>query len=392
MKFSVLLPTRNRLDLLKRAIETVRRQDYDNWEIVISDNCSEEDVCGYISSLNDFRIKYFRTESFVPVTDNWNNALEKSEGDYVIMLGDDDGLMKGYFSTLSALISKFDSPDFIYTNAFLYAYPGVMPTAPEGFLRTYSARAIFQSAKEPFWLDKKTAKDLVAQSLNFRVMFDYNMQFSLVSRRLIQSMSQSGRFYQSPYPDYYASNAILLKAQRGLIMPQPLVTIGISPKSFGYYYFNDAESDGTAFLKNMPDEAMADRLRNIILPGTDMNTSWLIAMETLAETYGLTVNYARYRELQIRAVYAGLCQEKGWAQAVYRLLIPNMSLIEVIRYQLLYWSLMKLVPHRFLPALGQRILEGAASHPKIHMPKVEGEFSTILDVFEGVDPQCYQAS
>jgi glycosyltransferase involved in cell wall biosynthesis len=42
MKFSVLLPTRNRLNLLSYAIETVIRQDYSDWEIIISDNCSEE--------------------------------------------------------------------------------------------------------------------------------------------------------------------------------------------------------------------------------------------------------------------------------------------------------------------------------------------------------------
>ncbi len=100
MKFSVLLPTRNRLDLLSYAIETVRRQDYSDWEIIVSDNFSEEDIAGYVRSIDDSRIKYCRTDKFVPVTDNWNNALAKSDGDYVIMLGDDDCLMKGYFSTL----------------------------------------------------------------------------------------------------------------------------------------------------------------------------------------------------------------------------------------------------------------------------------------------------
>ena len=74
MKFSVLLPTRNRLDLLYYAVETVRRQDYLDWEIIVSDNFSEEDIAGYIKSLDDSRIKYFRTGKFVPVTDNWNNA------------------------------------------------------------------------------------------------------------------------------------------------------------------------------------------------------------------------------------------------------------------------------------------------------------------------------
>ena len=101
MKFSVLLPTRNRLDLLSYAIETVRRQDYLDWEIIVFDNVSEEDIQGYVRSLNDSRIKCYRTEKLVPVTDNWNNALSKSNGDYVIMLGDDDCLMEGYFSTLN---------------------------------------------------------------------------------------------------------------------------------------------------------------------------------------------------------------------------------------------------------------------------------------------------
>ena len=80
MKFSVLLPTRNRLDLLSYAIETVRRQDYSDWEIIVSDNSSEEDIAGYVRSLDDSRIKYYRTDQFVPVTDNWNNALAKSDG------------------------------------------------------------------------------------------------------------------------------------------------------------------------------------------------------------------------------------------------------------------------------------------------------------------------
>ena len=78
MRFSVLLPTRNRLDLLTYAIETVRRQDYDDWEIVVSDNASEQDIAGDIKSLNEPRIKYVRTQEFIPVTDNWNNALRNS--------------------------------------------------------------------------------------------------------------------------------------------------------------------------------------------------------------------------------------------------------------------------------------------------------------------------
>jgi len=393
MKFSVLLPTRNRLDLLARAIETVRRQDYDNWEIIVSDNFSEEDVAGYISVLGDTRIKYFRTESFIPVTDNWNNAIEKSVGDYVIMLGDDDGLMKGYFSILSGLIQKFDAPDFIYTNAFLYAYPGVMPDAPEGFLRTYSRREIFKSAHEPYWLARNKATELVQHSLNFKMMFDYNMQFSLVSRRLIEEMKPYGFFYQSPYPDYYASNAILIKAKRILVVPQPLVTIGISPKSFGFYYFNDAEASGNSFLGNLPDQFMVNRLKGVFLAGPDMNTSWLVSMETLAlnfsREFDLRVKYSRYRYIQICAVYSGLIMGRVSAKEIYRHLVEKLTLVERMFYAFPFSLFAKIPKGRLRQFLAHRIISSTRSHPKIHMPKVEGEFKTILDVFEQVVPASY---
>ena len=45
MKFSILLPTRDRLELLKLAVESVRLQDYAEWEIIVSDNASSQDVC-----------------------------------------------------------------------------------------------------------------------------------------------------------------------------------------------------------------------------------------------------------------------------------------------------------------------------------------------------------
>jgi glycosyltransferase involved in cell wall biosynthesis len=164
MKFSVLLPTRNRLELLKYAVETVRRQDYSDWEVIISDNYSEDDIAGYVRLLNEPRIKYYRTESFIPVTDNWNNAMDKSTGDYVIMLGDDDCLMKGFFTTIKTLIETYNRPDFIYSKAFLYAYPGVLPDFPKGFLKSYDYASFFKSAKEPFWLRREQALNLVHQS------------------------------------------------------------------------------------------------------------------------------------------------------------------------------------------------------------------------------------
>lgn len=390
MKFSVLLPTRNRLDLLSYALETVRKQDYSNWEVIVSDNFSEEDVAGYVQSLNDPRIKYFRTDKFVPVTDNWNNALDKSDGDYVIMLGDDDCLMRGYFSTLRKVIEEHDAPDLIYTSAFLYAYPGVMPDFPDGFLRSYSYSKIFRSAHDPFWLEKTEAQALAHYSTDFKMRFDYNMQFSLVSRKLICTMKKYGAFYQSPYPDYYASNAMMLMAERILIVPKPLVTIGISPKSFGFYYFNDSESKGNDFLKNLPDSSMAERLSEVILPGTEMNTSWLFAMETIRSNFesetSIKVNYQRYRLLQILSIVSGNVLRKGKAKfnkhEFWKILKFHEKLVYVMTSAFMS-MLITLFPEQYCVSLMSRMM---GVYPLFSPPKIPGRYETILDVFERLNP------
>lgn len=397
MKFSVLLPTRNRLDLLSYAIETVRKQNYPDWEIIVSDNFSEEDIAGYVRSIDDPRIKYYRTDKFVPVTDNWNNALSKSDGDYVVMLGDDDCLMSGYFLIQKRLIEDYDAPDLIYSSAFLYAYPEVMPGYPDGLLCSYNNSNIFQISDKPYWLEKTESIALVNHSINFRIRFNYNMQFSLVSKKLIYEMAKYGPFYQSPYPDYYASNAMMLKAKRILIVPQPLVTIGISPKSFGFYYFNDAESKGNEFLKNIPDPRIAQSLHQVILPGTDMNTSWLLSMETLALNFSdeenLKINYDRYRLLQICAVYAGLIQGKNGAKSVIFSLMRQMTFGEWIYYGVVLSILVLIswiIPKRYHTSIVKRIFRAVGSHTgDSPLLKIKGNFNTILDVFEKIDPVSY---
>jgi glycosyltransferase involved in cell wall biosynthesis len=89
-KFSVLVPTRDRVEYLRQAVESVLYQDYGDWEICIADNVSSDSTREWVEGLDDPRILYSRTEQLIPVTENWNRCLSMSSGDYVVMLGDDD--------------------------------------------------------------------------------------------------------------------------------------------------------------------------------------------------------------------------------------------------------------------------------------------------------------
>lgn len=93
IKFSVVIPAYNAAKFIERALDSVRRQTYDNYEVfVINDGSKDntEDVIKqYISSYPVFTIKYFNQEN-MGTGGARNNGLYHANGDYVAFLDADD--------------------------------------------------------------------------------------------------------------------------------------------------------------------------------------------------------------------------------------------------------------------------------------------------------------
>jgi len=387
-RFSILLPTRNRLELLTLAVETVRRQNFADWEVVISDNSSDEDIAGLVLSVGDPRIRYIRTASFVPVTDNWNNALRHSTGDWVLMLGDDDGLTPGALRHLATVIDQF-APDLVYGNAFVFTYPGVLPDAPAGSLRPYSHSALFEGRPDPYFLDRATARDLVRRAMHFEMAYTFNMQHSVISRQLVDRLAAGGDFFRSPYPDFYATNLLFLEAARIVVDPARSVTIGVSRRSFGYFFFNRRESEGVAFLNNAVDAGDRAALRDVVLPGREDRTSWLIAMLEIERRSGgagaLAPDIRRYRRLQIATVY-GADPRAADTSAERGRMWPLLGLRE--RVEALFFAvgarLLALVPATARAGLREAIRRRIARSPGFSSP-VGPELGDMLEVYSHLE-------
>lgn len=88
--FSVVMPTRNRAKLLPTAIESVLQQDFEDFELIISDNFSEDNTQEVVSSFDDRRIRYVKTPASLPIDDSFEFALSHVSGKYMTMLPDDD--------------------------------------------------------------------------------------------------------------------------------------------------------------------------------------------------------------------------------------------------------------------------------------------------------------
>jgi hypothetical protein len=91
--FSVVIPTKNRSFLVGLAIQSILRQSFDNFEIVVADNDDTDATRPVIESFNDSRINYYRTGG-LSMPDNWEFAVSKAQGEYVAILEDKQVLRK----------------------------------------------------------------------------------------------------------------------------------------------------------------------------------------------------------------------------------------------------------------------------------------------------------
>lgn len=80
---------------------------------------------------------------------------------------------------------------------------------------------------------------------------------------------------------------------------------------------------------------------------------------------------------------------KESASKIYEQLKEKLTHAERIFYALPFSLIAKIPVGRLRRTLAHLVLSSTRSHPRIHMPKVEGRFQTILDVFEQVNPASY---
>ena len=87
---SVIIPTFNRKNKLKRAIESVIKQNYLEWEIIIVDNYSEDGTKDMVKTFNNSKIKLYKFANHGIIAASRNFAIKKSKGKILAFLDSDD--------------------------------------------------------------------------------------------------------------------------------------------------------------------------------------------------------------------------------------------------------------------------------------------------------------
>lgn len=111
---SIIIPTRNRKELLLQAVKSALVQSYKNIQLVVHDNNSTDGTQEYIrQNVTDKRLEFYRASEDLRMTDNWNRAFQHVRGDYFLRLDDDNILAPDFIETALLTVMKYDLDIFI---------------------------------------------------------------------------------------------------------------------------------------------------------------------------------------------------------------------------------------------------------------------------------------
>lgn len=130
MKVSVIIPTFNSEKFIKRAIYSVLIQSYEDFELIIVDDCSTDNTVKIIESFNDDRIKIVKHDVNTGVGVARQTGLKYTTGDFVLFVDSDDYL-KDDFIEMCVLLQKQENADIIYTS-FSISFPNAFQTMCAG--------------------------------------------------------------------------------------------------------------------------------------------------------------------------------------------------------------------------------------------------------------------
>lgn len=126
---SIGLPVYNGEKYLSQTLDSLLAQSYSNFEIIVSDNCSNDMTAIIVTEYikKDSRIKYFRQELNIGAARNWKFVLNNSDGDYFFWASCDDyydrsfieNLIKCFdYDNVLAVFSYYDIIDY-HSNEFI---------------------------------------------------------------------------------------------------------------------------------------------------------------------------------------------------------------------------------------------------------------------------------
>jgi glycosyltransferase involved in cell wall biosynthesis len=231
-KYSIVIPTRNGGNYIQHAVESILSQEYDDCELLVSVNYSVDDTLEKLAKFQDRRLKIISPPQELPISSHYEWCLQQVRGQWIIVIGDDDGVMPFFFKELDRLIRDDHSGNLVYSiRRAHYFWPDRADISNNCVIELSGARSLRKIVSWRMILDCFLGFE---SHVHLPEIYACNViHYSILER--IRSLS-GGLIYYDQSPDVYSGVAVAMVCQSYGRYEFPLIWVGSSSKSLGFAF------------------------------------------------------------------------------------------------------------------------------------------------------------
>ena len=202
---SVALATHNRPGLLLHAIDSVRRQTYPHFELVVTDDSDSEESQDLLDSIDDHRLRVVRTPDRRGAGAAFNSGLEAATGDIVTFLDDDNMMHPEWLRSVVWAFATFPDVNALY-GARINEDPGAQQGVRSGMLPTLEfARYDRARHEQANYIDRNTialrsSLRHIRYDESLRAAFDWDYSLRLFARAEPMALPALSCYYRTVVP------------------------------------------------------------------------------------------------------------------------------------------------------------------------------------------------
>jgi len=226
--FSIVIPTRNRQQYCIEAGASILKEIDESCELVVQDNSTDDTLRQHFVNLNDSRVIYNYNPTPLSFVDNFEEALQLSNGTFFCILGDDDSVTKNIMQIVHWMrINNIDSVastrvvDFIWPNSTIEKYANGELTIPK------------YGGKEKAVNPKLQLLELLRGGFLSYQTFELPRTYHGIIRRSCMNEVKrlGGRYFGGLTPDIYSTVALSCIVKKHFIIDFPFSIAGACPAS-----------------------------------------------------------------------------------------------------------------------------------------------------------------
>lgn len=227
---SIIIPTKNRQKYCLAAIKQILDLSIDGVEICVQDNSDTNCLKGAIAEFANENIVYNYHSGTLSFVDNFSEAVCLAHGEYLCMIGDDDGILPSikdivYYAKINGVDSVIPSLDCVYY------WPSDHPIVDEGERGVLSVirRKKRIRIANPNKALNKLLKNAVQEYTSLEIPRLYH---GIVRRDCIDRIKRiTGTYFDGLTPDMYMAVALCFVCQNTVRLSFPITISGICPTS-----------------------------------------------------------------------------------------------------------------------------------------------------------------